>query len=102
PISLFQNSKTWAIKQPPIDPRFRALDGRRADCFGIVGRRANATDDGVAEALLPHVLEAGEQQAVTIPARLGSSATTVSSPPPLAPQHGLRAEKAKTQISVVW
>src|SRR5258708_25812577 len=57
-----RNSKP-AIKQPPIDSRLRALNRHRANGFRIVRRRAYATDDGIAEALLPHGLEAGEQQA---------------------------------------
>src|SRR5229473_4481501 len=57
-----RNSKS-AIKQPPIDSGLRALNRHRADGFRVVGRRAYAPDDGIAEALLPHGLEAGEQQA---------------------------------------
>src|SRR5260370_14010681 len=57
-----RNSKP-AIEQPPIDSRLRALNRHRANGFRIVGRRAYASDDGIAEALLPHRLEAGEQQA---------------------------------------
>src|SRR5260221_1631453 len=52
-----------AIKQPPVDSWLRALNRHRANGFRIVRRRAYATDDGIAEALLPHGLEAGEQQA---------------------------------------
>src|SRR6202035_1626366 len=58
-----QGSEPGAIKQPPIDAGLRALDGHRADGFRIVGRRAYPPDDGVAEAVLPHVLKADEQQA---------------------------------------
>src|SRR5258708_4164035 len=57
-----RNSKP-AIKQPPIDSRLRALNRHRANGFRVVGGRACAADDGIAEALLPHGLEAGEQQA---------------------------------------
>src|SRR5260221_14601507 len=52
-----------AIKQPPIDSWLRALNRHRANGFRVVGRRAYAPDDGITEALLPHGLEAGEQQA---------------------------------------
>src|SRR5260370_13751606 len=62
-----------AIEQPPIDSGLRALNRHRANGFRVVGRRAYAPDDGIAEALLPHSVEAGEQQARPDPAfsRLG-------------------------------
>src|SRR5262249_32744417 len=59
----WSNSKPGAAKQPPVDPRPRAVDGHRTDGFRIVGRRAYAADNGIAKALLPHGLKAGEQQA---------------------------------------
>src|SRR5215467_2300665 len=58
-----RNSNRGLSQQPPIDPRLRALDGHRADGFCIVCGGAYAPDDRVAEALLPHGLEAGEQEA---------------------------------------
>src|SRR5215813_6881008 len=50
-------------QQPPIDSRLRALDGHRADGLCIIGRGADAPNDRIAEALLPHGLKAGEQEA---------------------------------------
>ena len=61
--SLFRNSEPELRSSPPISPGLRAFDKHCADRFRIERRRAHAPDDGVAVALLPHVLEAGEQQA---------------------------------------
>src|SRR4029077_2496259 len=61
--SLFRNSEPELRSSPPISPGLRAFDKHCADRFRIEGRRAHAPDDGVAVALLPHVLKAGEQQA---------------------------------------
>src|SRR5258708_29775174 len=52
-----------ATDKPTTGSRLRALNRPRANGFRIVGRRAYAPDDGIAEALLLHGLEAGEEQA---------------------------------------
>src|SRR5215467_8197092 len=61
--SAFRSSEPRAAQQPAVNPWLRSLDQHRADRLRIVVRGTDAADDGVAEALLPHRLQAGKQQA---------------------------------------
>src|SRR5664279_1808566 len=49
-------------KQPPINAGLGSLDRDGANGFRIEVGRADAADDGVGEASVPHVVQTGQEQ----------------------------------------